>query len=79
MVLFVFMSSEVFLFLHKGVLMRGCSTSALMGTSQTLWLSWQVTMFPKTSVMTTATRTLRTPVPWERLVEALVLRRKHNI
>lgn len=53
--------------------MKGCSTSALLATSPTLWPSWQATMFPKTSVMTTDTRTLQTPVLWERPVETVVL------
>lgn len=63
--------TAVFVFLHKVVLMRGCSTSAPLETSPTLWPSWQVTTFPKTSVMTTDTQTLQTPVPWERPVKTL--------
>lgn len=63
----------VLAFLHQVVLMKGCSTLALLATSPTLWPSWQATTFPKTSVMTTDTQTLQTPVLWERLVETLVL------
>lgn len=60
-------------FLHKVVLTRACSTSVPMATSPTLWPSWQATTFPKTSVMTTDTRTPQTRVQWERAVEPLVL------
>lgn len=59
-------------FLHKAVLTRGCSTSALSATFPTLLPSWQATTSPKTSVMITGTPTLQTRVPWEWQVDALV-------
>lgn len=71
----VFMVIVVLVFLHKVVLTRACSTSALLATSPTLWPSWQGTTFPKTSVRTTDTQTLQTPVLWENPV---LLFQAHN-
>lgn len=57
-------------FFHKVVHTRAYSSLVPLETSPTLWPSWLEITFPKTSVMTTDTQTLRIPVLLGRLVHS---------
>lgn len=58
------------IFLHKVVLTRAYSSLVPLETSPTLWPSWLEITFPKTSLMTTDTQTLRIHVLLGRLVHS---------